>query len=230
MCLQLCVDEFNRHYVYRHDLTPDLVEQTYCKLNDIDRNALPSVASLDYHLLLLEYLQITLCGRKQSSETLLHRIRCARENRASPFYRVKLYILESYILIEHSQFDDIGPLLSQALTLAYKSEMRHHIYKLTYIRAHLQIFQSGGEVSEDTYGQLLLSLEQLIDTRGELAYDLKREIYLVRRLASFVFAREPERIKTLMKGKSQEVQSLLQIICEEICGSHTQDPLLSMPS
>lgn len=230
LCLQLCVDEFNRHYVYRHDLTPDLVEQTYCKLNDIDRSALPSAASLDYHLLLLEYLRIMLCGHKQSSETLLHRIRYARENSASPFYRVKLYILESYILIEHSQFDDIGPLLSQALTLAYKSEMRHHIYKLTYIRAHIQIFQSGGEVSENTYGQLLLSLEQLIDTRGELAYDLKREIYLVRRLASFVFDREPERVKTLMKGKSQEVQSLLQIICEEVCSSHTQDPLLSMPS
>lgn len=228
--LQLCVDEFNRHYVYRHDLTPVLVDQTYCKLNDIDRSALPTTTSLDYHLLLLEYLQITFCGYNQSSETLIHRIQCARTNSTSPFYCVKLYILESYILIEHNQFDEVGPLLSQALSLAYRSEMRHHIYKLTYIKAYLQIFQLGGEVNENAYGQLLLAFEQLMDTRGESAYDLKREIYLVRQLVSFIFTREPDRVKALTERKSQEVQSLLQIICNGVSNPHMQVPLLSMPS
>jgi len=228
--LQLNVDEFNRHYVYRHDLTPALVEQIYSNLNNIDRSKLPSTASLDYHMLLLEYLQITLCGHKRSSDTLIHRIQCARENSASPFYRVKLYILESYILIEHNQFDTVGLLLSQALALAYKSEMRHHIYKLTYIKAHLQIFQSGGEVSENTYGQLLLAFEQFMDTRGESEYDLKREIYLVKRLVSFIFTREPDRVKTIAARKTQEVKALLQIICENVENTHAQVPLLSMSS
>ena len=113
---------------------------------------------------------------------------------------------------------------------AYKSEMRHHIYKLTYIKAHLQIFQSDGEINESSYRQLLLALEQLMDTRGESIHDLKREIYLVRHLISFVLKKDPSQIKTLIEQKSQEVQSLLQIICEEINNSHKQDPLLSMSS
>lgn len=228
--LQLCIDEFNRHYVYRHNLTSVQVEQTYCTLNAINRNALPSTDSLDYHLLLLNYLQIKLCGHSQSSEALIYRIRCVRENINSPFYRVKLYILESYILIEHNRFKEIDLLLKQALMQAYKSEMRHHIYKLTYIKAHLQIFQSDGEINESSYRQLLLALEQLMDTRGESIHDLKREIYLVRHLISFVLKKDPSQIKTLIEQKSQEVQSLLQIICEEINNSHKQDPLLSMSS
>lgn len=228
--LQLCVDEFNRHYVYRHDLTPALVEETYYTLNNINRSALPSTDSLDYHLLLLKYLQIILCGHNQSSEALIDCIQYTRKNIASPFYCLKLYILESYILIEHNQFDKVDSLLTQAMTQAYKSEMRHHIYKLTYIKAHLQIFQSGGRISESSYKQLLLAFEQLMDTRGESVYDLKREIYLVRRLISFVFKRDPNQVKDLTDRKSQEVQSLLQIICEEINNPHIQAPLLSMSS
>lgn len=228
--LQLCVDEFNQHYVYRHDLTPTLVEQAYHELNCIDRSTLSPADSLDYHLLLLEYMQSALYGHKRPSNDLIHRIRYARENITSPFYRLKLYILESYILIERSQFEEANLLLSQAFTLAYKSEMRQHIYKLSYIRAHLQIFQSDGEISDNTYGQLVLAFEQLMDTRGESKYDLKREIYLVRRLVSFILPREPGRVKAVATRKTQEIQSLLQTICEDLDAQRTQVPLLSMPS
>lgn len=228
--MQLCIDEFNRHYVYRHDLSPVVIEQTYCILNNINRSALPSTDSLDYHLLLLRYLQIMLCGHKRSYDVLIHDIRCDRENITSPFYRVKLYILESYILIGHNRFDEVYPLLTQALMQAYKSEMRPHIYKLTYIKAHLQIFQSNGKISENSYKQLLLAFEQLMDTRGESVYDLKREIYLVKRLVSFVFKRDPERVKELIVRRSQEVQSLLEIVCKDINNPSIQVPLLSMSS
>lgn len=230
LLLQICVDDFNRHYVYRHDLTEAHIAQTFNELIDIKHNHSFSISSLDYHLLLLEYLKNRLCEHKEPSESFLSRIRNVREGCASPFYRLKLYMLESYILIELNRLSEVDILLSHAVELAYKNEMRQHIYKLTYIRAHLQIFQNSGNITESSYKQIVLAFEQLMDTRGASPNDLKREIFLVVRLTSLILPRNPEKVTFFTEQKVKEVQVLFQKISNNNGYIPSKDTLFSMQS
>lgn len=227
---QICIDEFNRHYVYRHDLNSTLVAQTLNDLNLIKQNSAFSSSSLDYHLLLLEYVKGKMCTHEKPTEQFLVLIKSTREKIMSPFYKLKLYMLESYILIELDRLSDADALLSHAFELAYKSEMRQHIYKLTYISAYLKIFQSRGEVTESAYKQIVLAFEQLMHTRGEFPNDLKREIYLAIHLISLIVSRDPEKITHLAKQKSTEVQLLLNEIKERSSSLEPVDSLFSMQS
>ena len=63
-----------------------------------------------------------------------------------------------------------------------------------------------------SYKLLVLALEQLLNTRGEFINELKREIFIVVRLATIIHKVNPEIIETLTKNKSKEVQSLFQEI------------------
>lgn len=230
LLLQICIDDFNRHYVYRHDLTGTFATQTFNKLTDIKQNYSLSTSSLEYHILLLEYLKDKLCERKEPSEDFLSRIRNVRDACASPFYRLKLYMLEGYILIELNRLSEANILLSRAVELAYKNEMRQHIYKLTYIKAHLQIFQNSGNITGSSYKQIVLAFEQLMDTRGASPNDLMREIFLVVRLTSLIFPRNPEKVTSLTEKKEAEVQALFQKICNNSDHISSKDTPFSMQS
>ena len=57
LILQITIDNFNRHYVYRHDLTPNHIKLFYEKLLELKKKEMSNSIILDYHLLLMEYLQ-----------------------------------------------------------------------------------------------------------------------------------------------------------------------------
>ena len=219
LLLQTCVDDFNRHYVYRHDLTLDVIEKTHDKLVNIERNRVSSAALLDYHLLLLEYLNTKLRDTNFFDD-LLSRIKNVRKSCRSSFYKLKLYILEIYTLMELQRYQEADSLLYHAFALAYKSELRPHIYKLTYIQAHLQIFQNGGSVSDNSFRQVVLAFEQLMDVHGGSSYDLKREIYLIMRLTSIIDLSDPKKVASVFKKKNVEVQLLFQELCSHISASN----------
>ena len=230
LLFQICVDDFNRHYVYRHDLTLPHVTKAHDVLTGIKQNSTFSSASLDYHLLLLEYLRYAMGGAKELSEDFIPRVKRVRKECTSPFYKLKLYMLECYFLIEQNTLSGVEALLARAVDLAYKKELRQHIYKLTYIRAHVQIFKDGGRVTEESFELLVLAFEQLMDTRGGFIKDLEREIFLIVRLISQLLPNEEKRIMALANRKTENVQRLLQTLCSTGKPTISQNPLLAMQS
>ena len=220
LLLQTCVDDFNRHYVYRHDLTLYVIKDTHDKLINIERDRVSSIALLNYHLLLVEYLDTKL-RNTSFFDDFLSRIKNVRKNCRSSFYKLKLYILEIYTLMELQRYQEADSLLYHAFALAYKSELRPHIYKLTYIQAHLQIFQNGGSISDDSFRQVVLAFEQLMDIHGGSSYDLKREIYLLVRLTSIIALSDPKKITAVVKKRNVEVQLLFQELCGHVSASNS---------
>lgn len=63
LLLQITIDNFNRHYVYRHDLTVSIVQNTY---NFLTQMSLKKSMLLEYHLLLLEYLTLKMNDKTQT--------------------------------------------------------------------------------------------------------------------------------------------------------------------
>lgn len=226
--LQISVDDFNRHYVYRHDLTVDIVNKAYKSLLQIKHGGLRESIVLDYHVLLLEYLRHRMGEKGSSAADLLKRIRETYVMCASPFYTLKLYMLEIYILTELGHGPDALALLPQAFALAYKKEMRWSIYKLTYIKVQLTAFQAPSAVSRDIYEQSVLALEQLLDTHRNAVGSLKREMFLLVRLAQLILAYHPDG-DTLFARHSGAAGALLQELFAHLQGTRSKlDPLFYM--
>lgn len=212
--LQIIVDNFNRHYVYRHDLTAEIIQSTYKQLSQIKHEELSEPMVLKYHLLLLEYLRCKMVGCSESDMTaLLVQVKEACKGCTSSFYTIKLFTLELYILIDLRLFSDAANLLSPVFEFAYKKEMRSYVYKLTYIKAHLMIFQDGFTISSSAYKQIALALEQMMSTRGNMANDLKREVFLVVRMAKIIATHEPDRLSSFACLQSNDSRELLQDLC-----------------
>lgn len=223
LMLQMTVDNFNRHYVYRHDLTSDIVRDTHTHLLDIKHDGLSEPMVLDYHLLLLEYLQYRMGGNSESSlEELLGRVRESYRSCASTFYTIKLYTLEIYILSDLGRYAKAAALLPRAFDFAYKKEMRSYVYKLTYIQAHLIILENNLTVSSEAYRYVVLALEQIMDTHGNTANYLKREIFLIVRLAEIIAQRDRDRLLSLTERRTGDTRELLQTLCANILGGHSE--------
>lgn len=232
LILQIIVDNFNRHYVYRHDLTPDIISDGLKDLCQLRDNGMTDSMVLDYHLLLLEYLSIHMVpGDGRSAQDLLDRVRETRHKSDSAFYIIKLYFLEITLLAGRHHWSEANESLTQALAFAYKKEMRPYVYKLTYIRAHLTIFEKKHMGSPKAYQQAVLALEQMIDTHGRIMQNLKREAFLLVQLIRIITNFKSNEISSLIRNYSQEDQNLLNAICTHIQGTPTEiDELLCIKS
>lgn len=233
LILQITVDNFNRHYVYRHDLTQDIINDSFKELCQLKDNGMEDSMVLDYHLLLLEYLRGAQTGSsdEQDVQDLWKRVRSLRQKSSSAFYTIKLYFLELTILARLHLWEEANKCLSQALEFAYKKEMRPYVYKLTYIRTHLIILEEGHKDSPDVYRQAILALEQMIDTHRNMVQNLERETFLLVRLMRIITASKPDEISGLISHYSPDTQKLLNAIYAHIQGdSTTIDELLHMRS
>ena len=234
LLLQIIVDNFNRHYIYRHSLTFDIVQNTYNRLFEISQTIFIESMLLDYHLLLLEYLKFKM-GHDPKSELdyldLNKRVANTRKKCLSSFYILKLYMLEIYILIDLGHLSDADTILNQAFEFVHKKEMRSYIYKLTYIKAHMLIFQNDPSTESESYQQIFLAFEQIMEQRKDVPNDLMREIFLIVTLARSIEKHDFSCIQILPPSLCDESRDLMQEICKYIRGEHVEKKdLFDMPS
>ena len=225
LLLQITVDNFNRHYIYRHDLTLDIVQNTYNHLLKIKQTFFNESMLLEYHLLLLEYLKFTINDKPLSTSVLLEfrtKIVNTRKKCFSSFYILKLYILEIYILIGNKHFEDASIILDQAFELVYKKEMRSYIYKLTYIKAYMLEIQNNLAIDFELSPYIFLAFEQILKQYKDTPNDLMRDIFLVVRLVYSIEERHLSCIKILPPSLCEENRNLMQEICKHIKGEYVK--------
>ena len=231
LVVQIAVDNLNRHYIYRHDLSASIIEEIYACLTKICIEKLSEPMVLEYHLLLLEFLRDREC-RDNDLSALLDRVRAAYESSKTAFYTLKLYILEIDILTALGRYKEAGNLIPRAEAFAYKREMRSYMYRVTYIKANLMMLQDDLNISDDAYRLSILAFEQVIDTGGRNVNVLKREAFLLKRLVTIIGEREPKWLKTRIDAcRSGESRKLLQKIYDCIDDpAKKQDDFLKMES
>lgn len=230
LVVQNTVDGFYRHIVYRHDLSAEYVDELICHLQGIHAEALSEPMVLEYHLLLLEFLRCRENG-KDGLRTLLESVQCAYKKGTSAFYTLKLYILETYILVALGRFAEADARLSHAESFAYKKEMRTYIYRITYIRANLMIL-TDSEISNVAYRQIVLAFEQMLDSCGTHVNGLKREVFLLKRLITIIGEHEPQWLQERIAAcRLRASRDLLQRIYEHTGKAvKERDDLLEMES
>lgn len=225
LLIQIIVDNFNRHYIYRHSLTFDIVQNTYDRLFEISQTNFEGSMLLDYHLLLLEYLKFKM-GNDPKSELdyldLNERVENTRKKCLSSFYILKLYMLGIYILIDIGHFSDADAILNQAFKFAHKKEMRSYIYKLTYIKAHILIFQNDPSMEFESYQQIFLTFEQMMEQRKDAPNDLMREIFLIVTLVRFIEKHDFNCIQMLPPSLCDESKNLIQEIGKYTRGEYVE--------
>ena len=210
LTLQITVDNFNRHYVYRHNLTADIIHDTYGKLLHLKENGRINSMVLDYHILLLEYLRIqTVLSEKHNICELLNRIHDTRLGSTSAFYIMKLYLLEIMIFMNLHNWDKASEYLTEAYEFAYNKEMRSYVYKLTYIKTQLTVFKKQSLDSEIVYQQAFLALEQMMDIHGNTMQNLKREVFLLARLMQIIAKHKSNEITDIISCYNEEIKGLL---------------------
>lgn len=229
LILQITVDNFNRHYVYRHDLTTDNIHYFYGQLLNLKENGMTDSMVLDYHLLLLEYLRSQ--TEPSDLQDFLCKVRNTSQRSTSAFYTLKLYILEILVLICLHQWSEATECLSRADEFAYQKEMRSYVYKLTYIKTHLTLLGNGKISSSEVYQQAVLAMEQMIATHGNMDQNLKREIFLLIQLMQIIMTQKPDKVSDLISHYSKNHQMLMRAIYEYIQGkSDKTDHLFHMQS
>lgn len=229
LVLQITVDNFNRHYVYQHNLTPSIISNTLIALDSLKDNGMTSSPVLEYHLLLLKYLNSH--EDRQHLEELLQQVIRTREKSGSSFYIMKLYLLEITVLSNLGAWNEAEKTLSKALAFAYKKEMRQYVYKLTYIKAQLILFSENHMFLPELYRQAILALEQMIDTQGKMIQNLKREAFLLVQLMRIITCSKLNNISEMVSNYSMENQSLLNTVFSYVQGDPTDmDDLLGMES
>lgn len=184
LSLQITVDNFYRHYVYRQDLSATTICDTYSRLLQIDERKVSESMVLTYHLLLLDALRLVKEGERTSLAGFSEKICETRQQCANVFYTVKLYMLSVIVLLRLRQYKDAEELLSEATQYAYKKDMRTYVYKFTYVKTQILFLQNGRKVSEEIYEQAVLALRQMFNARQEK--DLMREAFLLTGLVDLI--------------------------------------------
>lgn len=210
LLLQIYVDNFNRKYIYHHNLTTKLVQYSYSKLKELDESLIERKVCFNFHLLLLEYLEITL-KTKHDEETLKQLMSKAtklRNESKSSFYNLKLYMLEIYILIYLKKYKKANTILDEALRFAYVKGMRTSIYKLTYIKSFLLKFLNN----KNQQTKMILAFEQFMNTKGTSKNNIKRESYIVYELLTVINSFAPEYVKEFLKSHNDVPSELLTLI------------------
>lgn len=229
LALQLVVDDFNRHYIYRHDLTADIVCDSLNQLKLIKlatrEDPLSEPIVLEYHLILLEYLHCLMDGGSvRQLEYLLGQVGESIMRCSSSFYGIKLRTMEIYILIGLNQISKAAERLSSAFKYAYKKELRVHIYRLTYIRTQLLLLQNNFSISVDVYHCAALTLAQMLDAHGKTVSSLRREIFLLLQLGRIIVSKDPGRLTSLACCQEEETQQLLEDLIAFLQGKPLAQP------
>ena len=130
--MQLLIDEFYRYYVYAHSLK-DTILNSFCNdLRELNADELNNAFSLQYHFVLMEYMKLKLENAEADKlKKLLKAVISLKKKCNSPFYIIKLYLIEIYILIEIKEYRKAYELLSEAKEYALMKDMRGWIYKLS---------------------------------------------------------------------------------------------------
>ena len=182
--MQLLIDEFNRYYVYDHSLKDTIVNCFYKHLREFNADELNNTFSLHYHLILMEYMKLKLknAGANKLKE-LPKNVISLRKKCNSPFYMIKLYLIEIYILIEIEEYHKAYELLGEAKEYALMKDMRGWIYKLSCTKAFLMKMCPNIEKELDLQSQISIAFQQFVRTRKNSIQELKREIFLPIELA-----------------------------------------------
>lgn len=182
--MQILIDEFNRYYVYGHSLESMILNSLYDDLCKLDKGEFHKNISLQYHLILMEYMKLKLANAEADKLNELPKdVISLREKCNSPFYVIKLYLIEIYILIETEEYSLTYELLDKAKEYALMKDMRGWIYKLSCVKAFLMKICPGIEKEIDLQSQIRIAFEQFIRIRRNSIQDLKREIFLPIELA-----------------------------------------------
>lgn len=204
--MQILIDEFYRYYVYGHSLNDTILNSLYDDLRKLDTDELHKIISLQYHLILMEYMKLKLAsaGADKLNE-LLKTVISLMNKCNSPFYVIKLYLIEIYILIETKEYGSAYELLDKAKEYALMKDMRGWIYKLSCVKAFLMKICPGIEKEIDLQGQIRIAFEQFMRIRRNSIQDIKREIFLPIELAKmaedFTMRKIVESIKSQDKNQ-----------------------------
>lgn len=216
LLLQICVDNFNRKYVYHHNLTIEHIQFSYNKLVELDERFIERKVCLRFHLLLLKYLEMIFNNshNEQELKQFISKVIKLRMESKSSFYNLKLYMLEIYILMDLKNYSQADVVLDESLRFAYVRGMRIAIYKLTYIKSFLLKFiDDGNEEIQQT--KMILAFEQFMNTKGTSKNSINRESYIVFELLSAINSFAPEYFKNFLKHHNNPPYELLKKINEK---------------
>ncbi len=211
LALQITVDEFNRHYIYHHDLDNKILSDTKkfldCFNSEISKNKSKTLPI--FHRLLIEYLQIHMDNSSHADVDIIkdyvNRVDAERRNSTSAFYIIKLYLLEIYAYTDIHEYITALQLLNEAVSYAYRKDFRAYSYKMTYIKAHLLLF-TGDFSPSDVEDTMALALSQMKAYFKHNRNEVFRETYLIIRLDQFLnrnnISSELWSISDGFKGKS----------------------------
>lgn len=220
--LQLIVDNFYRHYVYRHNLTICHLHQATSDLKVLTTLAEHECEIRDYHLFLFQYLQTKIHSLSDvDSETFLTNLTTAINKFHTEFYQIKLYQLKIYVLCDLRRFSEAEDVLKTALELAYRKDMRTIIYRFTYISAYLAKWRKMEE--ETIRARKVLALRQILRTYGDFVPSLKREIFLLKDLMKSMNQYAAQDLQKLIDAQNAPCQEMLAAINQNI----NQDTTLS---
>ena len=182
--MQLLIDNFYRYYVYSHSLTNEILNSFYDELSKLDTGGLHENISLQYHLIFMKYMRLKLANAEADKlNELPKQVISLRTKCNSPFYMIKLYLIEIYIHIETEEYGQAYELLDEAKGYALMKDMRGWIYKLSCTKAFLMKIYPDIEEEIDLQSQIRIAFEQFIRIRKNSIQDLKREIFLPVELA-----------------------------------------------
>jgi hypothetical protein len=182
--MQILIDDFYRHYVYRHSLELTELLFFFEELSKLDKDKLHENNNLQYHLILMKYMELKLTYVTDDKlKILLAAVINLRHKCDSPFYVVKLYLIEIYILIEMKEYSQAYVQLNMAKEYAITKDMRRWIYKLSCTKAFLLKICPNIEKEINLQNQIRIAFEQFIRARKNSIQDLKREIFIPIELA-----------------------------------------------
>lgn len=187
LLLQINIDDFYRSYSYRHNLSIDIINNCLNELEELNTKNVDRQTCLDYHILLLQYLQLIMnySNDEMQLRKLIESTRIIRNQSKSLFYSIKLYQLEIYILINLKNLSEANNVLDEALEFAYKRGMRTIIYKFTYIKSILLGLNDSIDKKE-YQNTIILAFEQFMDIKGDDKNKINHEIYLVYELLCII--------------------------------------------
>lgn len=227
--MQIKIDNFYRHYVYRHSLTMGVLNDTHSELLKYKEGKLYDDRSLNYHLILIDCLKIALnnCEPRDQKEItkLLKRLREAQYKCQSKFYFLKYYLIELYCLIQLNNISEAYKTLEKAYNFVLKNDIRNSVYKLTYIRAFLHFFEADNIVTTEVVSQITLGFEQFVRCKIKSLQDFKREIFLPVELAKRIKFFSKEYMLNIVKNIdcSEEQLNFICDFCAYISGEKAEN-------
>lgn len=219
--MQLIIDEFYRYYVYDHSLKDTILNSLYNDLHEFNADELSNAFSLHYHFVLMEYMKLKLENAEADKlKKLLKAVISLKKKCNSPFYIIKLYLIEIYILIEIKEYRKAYELLSEAKEYALMKDMRGWIYKLSCTKTFLMKICPSIEKEINLQGQICIAFEQFVRMRKNSIQDLKREIFLLVELAKMSDDSTKRKIIECIKAQDN-TQDFWGTINNHILGNQT---------